>query len=209
MWKWVASLAVVVGLGSAVVAMGGESSPDAGRLDVSRTWGQDGGRIASQAMHDGKQVLHGLQVVVGPKNWLKEYAVYNLGVFEQATQFYPSGRTFREQRREHNGDGSDVVYEDVPTHLVAQKVIVDGGADIGPIKTQTAIAQGMVKNDRRWSGTFLVPTLEGFATKLMLQEFRDGKIMSSTPFPVEKLGLPEGHREFDTWLWAFPEWPVK
>lgn len=215
MWKSIRNLAgLVVWLALPASGWSEESveeraAAEARRLDVSRAWSDDGGRITSQALRDGKQVLHGVQVVVGPKNWLKEFAVYNQGALEQRAQFYLNGRSFREQRREENGDGSEVIYGPELSQVVAAKAIVDGGVDIGPIKTQAVIAQGQIKNDKRWAGTFLVPVLEAFAFKLMLQEFREGKLIASSPFPIEKLALPKEHRDYDTWMWAFPDWPTK
>lgn len=184
-------------------------SPDQVRLDVGSAWSDAGGRITSQKDRgDGTKVLHGVQVIVGPKNWLKEYAVYNGGALEQRTQFYPNGRDFRFQRREHNGGGYEVIYTAERNKVLAEKAIVDGGNDIGPIKIQEVICQGTVKADKRWDGTFLLPVQDGFQLRLMLHEFRKGELVKSTPFPVEKLGLPKEHTKADEWLWDFPEWPA-
>lgn len=184
------------------------AATDAGRLDVSRAWSDFGGSIISQQDHRGKKVLHGVQVSVGAGNRLKEFAVYNTGALEQRCQFYPNGRTFREQRREHNGDGQEVIYSPQRDKVVAQTAIVADGTDIGPIKTQEVICQGQIKADKRWSGTFLVPHLDGFVTRLMRDEYKDGKLVGSEPFSVDRLALPKGHAEFEGWLWDFPDWPA-
>ena len=178
------------------------------RLDVSRVWSDSGGRIVSQQSVGGTKVLHGLQASVGANNWLQEIAVYNAGALEQRCQFYPNGRTFREQLREHNGDGQEVIYTPQRTKLLANKVIVANGVDIGPIKIQDIICQGQIKADTRWSGSFLVPIMDGFTRKLALQEYRDGKLISSAPFPVDKLGLANEHADVRHWLWEFPDWPT-
>ncbi len=165
------------------------------RLDVTRSWSDSGGQVVSQVDLGGKKVLHGVQASVGPNNWLKEFAVYNGGVLEQRCQFYPNGRTFREQRREHNGEGQEVIYAPHRDKVVAEHAIVANGVDIGPIKTQEVICQGQIKSEKRWSGRFLVPHLDGFVRKLTLQEYRDGELVSSTPFPVEKAGFAQrAHR---------------
>ena len=39
--------------------------------------------------------------------------------------------------------------------MLREKLIVDGGVDIGPIAFQDELATGWVKGDRRWKGTFL------------------------------------------------------
>jgi hypothetical protein len=176
-------------------------SPDQGRLDVERSWGQDGGRITSQKDRgDGTKVRHGVQVIVGPKNWLKEYAVYNSGMLEQRTQFYPSGKTFRFQRREQNGDGYEVVY--APN---ADKVVAEGKAFV-----QEVLCQGTVKADRCWEGTFLVweAVPKEFGHRLAVHEYRMGKLTQSTPFPANKLGLPEDTKQHNGWLWDSPDWPA-
>jgi RNA polymerase sigma factor (sigma-70 family) len=187
-------------------------SPDEGRLDVHSGWSQDGGRITSEKDNgNGTKVLHGVQVIVGPKNWLKEYAVYNNGSLEQRTQFYPSGRIFREQRREHNGDGQEIVWSPEPTKVVAKKLNVADGTDIGPIKVQEVICQGTVKADKRWEGTFLVwETIpeRPFEERLAVLEYTKGKLIKSTPLSAKKLGLPENVTMHDGWLWNPPDWPV-
>ena len=60
-------------------------APDVGRSDVGGAFGEDGGRVTSQMNGtDGVKVLHGVQLILGPRNWLKEYAVYNTGSFGTA-----------------------------------------------------------------------------------------------------------------------------
>lgn len=186
-------------------------APDAGRLDVGGAFGEAGGRLISQKDRgDGTKILHGMQVVLGPRNWLKEYAVFNEGALEQRTQFYPNGRTFRVQRREHNGDGHEVIYTPERNKEIAEDVRVDGGAQIGPLKTQGVICQGTVKADKRWEGSFLVrePIPGEFGRRLRLQEYRKGDLAKSGPFPVEQLGLDKSHTDPKRWLWDFPEWPA-
>src|SRR3954466_7230428 len=101
------------------------SSPDAGRLDVSASLGCDSGSLISQKDGpDGKKLLHGMQVRIGPNNVLQEYSVFNEGLFEQRTQFFPGGKIFRMQRREHNGDESDVIYTADSNKIVAPSVKV-------------------------------------------------------------------------------------
>lgn len=178
-----------------------EPSPDEGRLDVGSVWGPNGGRITSQkGGGNGTKVLHGLQVVVGPKNWLKEYAVYNNGVLESRTQLYPSGRQFRDQRREKNGDGYEIVY--APE---ADKAVAEGKAFV-----QEVLCQGTVKADMRWEGTFLVweAISDGFGFRLAVQEYRKGKLIKSTLFPAKKLGLHKNVTRHDGWLWDSPDWPA-
>ena len=187
-----------------------QRGPDAGRLDVSGAFGFDDGSLTSQKEGpNGTKVLHGMQVSLGPNNWLKEFSVYNEGVFEQRTQFFPSGKMFRVQRREHNGDGSDTIYTAEPTKVVAQSVKVAGGTDIGPIKVQDVIAQGLVKADKPWDGKFLVrePIPDGFGLRFRLHEYRGGKFVQSEPFPIEQLKLPKNKPDADEWLWRFPDWP--
>ena len=167
------------------------AEPQEKRLEVGASWAQDSGSIQSQ--DDG--VLHGLQVHFGPEKTLREYAVFNRGQLEQRFQFYPDGETFRFQYRHHDGSGDDVIYSRERTEVVSEKVIVDRGGDIGPIKVQKVLAQGKVKNDQRWDGTFLVTVLDGFEDKLILQEYRGGKLVKSTPTnidpPCELPGWPK------------------
>lgn len=188
-----------------------KASPDEGRLDIGAGWGHDGGRITSQKDRgDGTKVLHGLQVIFGPKKSLKEYAVYNNGKLESRTQFYPNGNEFLRQRREHNGDGYEVVLSPEPTKVIAEKVIVADGTDIGPIKTQEVLCQGTVKADKRWEGTFMVweQIPKGFGFRLAVQEYQKGQWIKSTPFSAKKLGLPENTEQHDGWLWDSPDWPA-
>lgn len=206
------ALAILFGVAVVGLGLGADTpAPDAGRLDVRDAFGEGGGRIISQRDRgDGTKVLHGVQVVVGPRNQLLEYTVYNDGALEQRTQFYPNGRTFRFQRREHNGDGYEVLYGPELDHEVVKSLRVSGGVDIGPIKVQSVIAQGTVKADRRWGGTFLVREQVPVAywLRLRFHEYRDGKLTKNEPFPVDRLGLPKGHADVEHWLWAFPEWPA-
>lgn len=186
------------------------SSPDAGRLDVSGAFGFDGGSLTSQKDGpNGAKVLHGMQVRMGPNNWLKEYSVFNEGVFEQRTQFFPSGKIFRAQRREHDGSGSDAIYTAESNKVVAQSVKVDGGVDIGPIKVQSEICQGLVKGDKMWNGTFMVrePIPNGYGLRLRIHEYREGKFVKSEPFPIEQLKLPKDKSDIEDWLWDYPDWP--
>ena len=199
---------------------------DAGRLDVTGGGADEfsvGGGISSRTdLGDGTKVLHGVQVLLGPKNWLKEYAVFNKGILESRTQFYQNGRTFRSQRREHNGDGQEIVYTAERTKVLAEKVIVDGGVDIGPLTEQEVVCRGTVKADKRWEGAFLVwePVPGEFGERVVMQEYRKGELVNSTPFSVEKLGLPpDAAREGSAawpWRWPYdssewrvpPEWPA-
>ena len=111
------------------------------RLLVSRTQASDfGGVLRSEHVRsDGTHVLHGLQVIYGPWAQMKEYSVFNDGRCEQLVQLYPNGKQFRVQWRDHNGDGSEVIYTAASNKVVADKVIVDGGQDIGPIKVQDEV----------------------------------------------------------------------
>ncbi|HZU36795.1 MAG TPA: hypothetical protein VFA18_12830 [Gemmataceae bacterium] len=120
------------------------------RLDVEGAWSPPyGGSITSWKRHaDGSRVYHGVQVIVGPQNSLREYAVYNNGALEQRTQFYPNGDTFRYQRREHNGEGYEVVYAPMQRDAAA--------APKKPAATQETLCLGRVRADKRWEGTFLV-----------------------------------------------------
>jgi hypothetical protein len=173
-------------------------SPDFGRLDVQSAWGSEGGRITSQQPDEhGKDVLHGVQIVVGPKNLLREFAVYNQGRVEQRTQFYPGAKTFRYQRREHNGDGYEVIYAPM------EKAVAGGKAF-----TQEIVAQGSIKNDRRWDGTFLLweTVPGGFARQFVMVTFREGRRTESSAFPLSKLGLKES--DDGSWPWNTPEWPL-
>lgn len=201
---------VALGVGQGGASAARAAAPDEGRLDVHAAWSDDGGRITSQAQRGGEKVLHGVQVITGPRNWLKEYAVYNQGVLEQRTQFYLGGRVFRLQRREANGDGAEAIYSAERTKIVAEQAITDGGVDIGPIRTQDAICQGVVKGDRRWDGRFLVrePIPNGYGLRLMLHEYRQGALIARNPFPAERLGLPKENQTVETWLWEFPDWPL-
>lgn len=186
-------------------------------LDVSGGVSENGGRLVSRKDRaDGKKVLHGLQVLIGPRNEVKEYVVYNDGAMEQRHQFYPSGRPFRSQVRGPNGDGYEIVYTAELTRVVAEKVIVDGGVNIGPIKDQDVVCRGTVKADHRWEGSFLLwePIPNGFGERLVLREFQKGEVVKSTPFPLEKLALPVDPQHKDggsaawpwRWAWNSPEW---
>jgi hypothetical protein len=114
-----------------------------------------------------------------------EYSVFNHGQLEQRFQLYPNGETFRFQYRHANGDGDDVIYGPERTVVVAETVIVASGENIGPIKQQPVLAQGKVKGDKRWEGTFLAEVLDGFETKLVLQHYSEGKLVKSTPTDIE------------------------
>lgn len=210
---YVAALIVLAtcGLDLAANAPARVPSPEGGRLDVGASLSPDGVRITSQKdKGDGTKVLHGVQVIVGSKNWVKEYAVYNNGSLEQRVQFYPNGRTFRRQWREQNGDGEEVVYAPNADVVVAKKVIVADGTDIGPIKVQELLCHGTVKADKRWEGTFLVweGIPMGFGFRLAVQEYVKGELAKSTPFPAKKLDLPEDTTQDRGWLWDSPNWPT-
>jgi hypothetical protein len=198
---------------------------DAGRLDIHGAWSEDGGGIISRhELGDGTKVLHGLQLLVGPRGWVKEHAVFNMGVLESRKQFYANGLTFRHQHREHNGDGYEIIYTAERTKVIIEKVIVDGGVDIGPIKEQDVICRGTVKANQRWEGSFLgwerIPN--GFGQRVMMQEYRKGELFKSTPYAVEKLGIPPdpAHKSGGSWAWPWrwqydsaewrvpPEWPA-
>jgi RNA polymerase sigma factor (sigma-70 family) len=174
------------------------------RLGVGMNDSLDGGSIVSAEEQNGKRVLHGVQVKFGPGKRMLEYAVYNRGALESRTQFYPNGKTFRHERREHNGDGHVVVYTPDDSNLVAEKVVVDGGVDIGPIKTQDTICLCMVKADKPWDGKLLAwePIPNGYGRRLMMQEYRNGEKLRSMPFAIEKLGLPEDQRDGWQWPWT-------
>jgi hypothetical protein len=92
---------------------------------------------------------------------------------------------FRSQYRDHEGNGDDVVYSADRSEVVAEQVIPDGSVDIGPIKQQKVLAQGKVKADRRWSGVFLVRVLEGFEERLVLQEYREGKLIKTAATDIQ------------------------
>ena len=178
------------------------------RLDVSRSWSDRGGRIISQQKRpDGTKVPHGVQLSVGPNNWLKEFSVYNDGILEQLAQFYPNGREFRFQRREHNGDGYEVIYTAGKPLRFKEKPGPQHDIDLTGFQPQTQLCQGMVKAGKRYDGQFLVRVIDGYAWELMLEQYKKGTLVKSTPFPIEKLGLPEDNTDADTWLWEFPDWP--
>lgn len=191
------------------------TQPPDRRLDVTGMISENGGRLVSrQDSADGGKVLHGLQVLVGSHNSVQEFAVFAAGNLEQRHQFYPNGRAFRSQMRDPNGDGYEIVYTAELTKVIAEKVIVDGGVNIGPIKDQDMVCRGTVRANHRWSGTFLVwePVPNGFGERLALREYRKGALVNSTPFHVEKLALPvdpaqEGSAAWPwRWSWDSPEW---
>jgi hypothetical protein len=179
------------------------AAKDEHRLDVEGAWSPPyGGSITSwKRRTDGTRVLHGVQVIAGANNWLKEYAVYNNGTLEQRTQFYPSGHTFRFQRREKNGDGYEVVYAPTAKGMPTMQHV--------PIYQPVTLSYGQVKADRRWEGTFLTwePIAHGYTTRLVLQEYHNGKWIKSTPFSSEKLGLPANVKQHAGWLWNATDWP--
>ena len=111
--------------------------------------------------------------------------------------------------REHNGDGDEIIFTPQLDKVVVEKAIVAGGVDIGPIKIQDIICQGHIKAEKRWSGDFLVPVQDGFTTKLMLQQYRDGKLLASSPFPVARLALNKEQADFDGWLWISRTGPLQ
>src|SRR5262249_20700788 len=156
-------------------------------------------------------ILHGLQVRLGPNNVLQEYLVFNEGVLEQRMQLYPSGKFFRMQRREHDGSGSETIYTAESSQGVAQSGKVARGAGIWPNQVQAKIAQGFVKDDKMWKGTFMVrePIPNGYGLRIRLHEYRDGKLVKNEPFPIELLNLPKDKRDEEHWPWNFPEWPQR
>lgn len=175
---------------------------------------ENGGHLISRkAVGKDKFVLHGLQVWVGAPNWVKESTVFKNGVLEKRTQYYPNGRTFREQLRQPNGDGHEIVYTAEREKVIAKSVIVASGEDIGPITMQDQLSRGIVKANKRWSGQFLtwesIPM--GFGERLVVQTYREGKVVDSKPFPVEELKLPP-HPEQNggawPWKWEYdyPYW---
>lgn len=178
------------------------------RLQVGRTGGPLGGTLQSeQIQQDGRTVLHGLQVCYGPQLQIKEYSVYNDGRCEQLVQFYANGNVFREQSRDHEGSGSEALYSPEENQVIAEKVLVDGGQDIGPIKRPERICFGRVKTGKCWEGSFLIRELQGFQLIWMLQEYQAGKLVSSKPFPLEKLGLTAEAVKDEKWGWSVPDWP--
>ena len=192
-------------LAALVVASGAEPA----RLDVSYSGRRDtAGRISSlKDGPGGEKVLHGLQVVLGPNNWMKEYLVYNEGSLEQRYQFYPSGEVFRSQFRKHDGDGHETISPALPNRVIAERLKVDGGEI--KVEVHEPICSGRVQAGQRWEGTFLEREYENFSFKLVLNEYHAGKLVKSEPFPIAKLGLPSGHTNVDSWLWDFPDWPAE
>ncbi len=185
--------------------------PTPARLPIGRSQGHDGGTLTSEKQRDdGTRVLHGLQVKYGPRLQIREYSVYNEGRLEQLYQLFPNGNSFRVFHRQANGDGDEVVYAAAAMKTVAAKAIVDGGQNIGPIKTQEVLAQGTIKEGQRHSGTFLVRELQGFQFKWMKQEFKDGQVVKSEPFPIDKLDLKiiPGADAEEHWPWTMPDWPA-
>jgi hypothetical protein len=121
---------------------------------------------------------------------------------------YANGNVFREQWRDHNGDGSEAIYTAASNKkAIADRVIVDGGQDIGPIKVQDRICFGRVKAGKCWEGTFLIRELQGFKFELMHNEYKEGKLVASKPFALEPLELPAAEATQETWRWTFPDWP--
>jgi hypothetical protein len=178
------------------------------RLAIGSTRGATGGRLESEQVRvDGSRALHGLQVAHDAELRIKEYSVYNLGRCEQLVQFYRNGNVFRSQHRDHNGDGDETIYTPQNDKVVADKVIVDGGQNIGPIKVQDALCFGRVKGGKYFSGTFLVRELRGFQFELMLNEYAEGKLVSTKPFPLEKLELDKAEASEENWRWSWPDWP--
>ncbi|MCE9603866.1 MAG: hypothetical protein K8U03_03085 [Planctomycetia bacterium] len=176
------------------------------RLNVIRYWSPDRGNVRSYQEQDGKQVLHGVQVSFGENNRLREMSVYNAGVLEHRTQFYADGFTFRAQRREHNGDGRDVIYAPI-RKPIAEIGSESEGVGFAPLKSQAVVYEGLVKGDRPWSGSFLVRGIAGFRAVLNLEEYREGLLFSTKPFPVEKFSLPTVDPDAGKWLWEYPDWP--
>jgi hypothetical protein len=180
-------------------------------LVVSRTQGPDGGTLTSERQReDGTLVLHGLQLKYGPRLQIREYSVYHEGELEQLYQMFPNGNAFRVVHRQANGDGDEVVYSAAASKTVAEKLIVGSGQDIGPIKTQEVLAQGTIKKGQRHHGTFLVRELQGFQFHWLKQEFKDGQVVKSEPFPIDKLDLKEipGADADEHWPWTIPDWPA-
>ena len=117
-----------------------------------------------------------------------------------------------------NGDGYEIAYEPERTKVLAVSVIVDGAADIGPIKEQERICRGDVRGDKCWSGRFLrwrhVPGT--YREQLELHKYRDGQRVSTMPYELAKLALPPDPAK-DEGSSAWPrnwrhhearEWPV-
>ncbi|QDU31377.1 hypothetical protein ETAA8_65340 [Anatilimnocola aggregata] len=194
----------------AAFAQTGDAAPKKpeARMPIGRTHGMSGGTLQSNhEKSDGTRVLHGLQVVYGPRLQIKEYSVFNLGRCEQLVQIHPNGNSFRMQWREHNGDGHEALYASGADTMIAEKVIVDGGKDIGPIKVPERICLGWVRAGKCYSGTFLMREVQGFQFVLRLHEYKEGKLVNSKPFPFERFGIPVAEATEEKWRWSFPEWP--
>ncbi len=167
------------------------------------------GHIESRELQGGTSVLHGFQAKTGPGPVIKEYSIYDRGHEAILVQLYPDGEQFRTQHRDRNGDGSETVFSAKRTKVIAKGLKVDGG--VIDIIHQEEICSGRVKAGRCWDGTFLVREYEAFGFNFKLHEYKDGKLLSSVPFPLEKIGIPadkQPHNEGDgKWRWTFPEWP--
>jgi hypothetical protein len=92
--------------------------------------------------------------------------------------------------------------------VVVESVKVEGGVEIGPIKTQETVCDGVTKDDRRWEGAFLVIERVAYSQRLMRYEYRQGKVVKRESFPLEKLGLSQEQATVDGWPWDFPAWPL-
>lgn len=90
---------------------------------------------------------------------------------------------------------------------MADKVIVDGGHNIGPLKTQERICVGRVKAGKCWEGKFLLHEWRGFQFCWTLQEFKAGQLVESQDFPLDKLGLTAEQASEEKWRWTIPDWP--
>ena len=167
------------------------------------------GHIESREKQGETSVLHGFQAITGPGAVIREYSIYDRGHEKMLVQLYPNGERFREQHRERNGDGSERVFSAKRTKVIAKGLKVEGG--VIDLIVQDEICSGRVKAGRCWDGTFLVRELVAFGFELKLHEYQEGKLLSSVPFPMEKIGLPvdtQPHNEGDgKWRWTFPDWP--
>ena len=214
------SAAIVLGiLGPGLLALFGatgaepslpEPAKDVARhvVDVNNLL-TDRGHIESREKQGETSVLHGFQALTGPGPMIKEYSIFDRGHEGVLVQLYPNGEQFRTQNRERNGDGSETIFSAKRTKVIAKGLKVDGGVIDFIVQDETC--SGRVKAGRCWDGTFLVREYVAFGFELRLHEYKEGKLLSSVPFPMEKIGLPpdtQPHNEADgKWRWTFPEWP--
>lgn len=111
---WMFAIALALFGCSLARAQSEKPAVDPNRLAIGRTGGPLGGWLTSEKMQSSRPVLHGLQVRYGPRLQITEYSVYNEGRCEQLVQFHANGQVFREQWRDHEGNGSEAIYSPRP-----------------------------------------------------------------------------------------------